>query len=563
MYIALEPRTSHVDLLHSYFHTQRHSQCFTVQYRYGTLEPLDPLPSNPDHPIFLNARDPQLHWRQYTRDVFPLFDGEQYISMGNYDDTWKEYKVALAKHKESESANEAAFMEQPQSKFSEWEKRMKEYCDRMPGLHQHQSERILLYIEEHNGVLLELEMCMNTLGCYIRYRLHAQFEDEDRALESHFPAASSRSSKKAPVCEEAAPPPLPLLIPRKRDKAMSDEPEIVVLECGSISGSDNVSLSVLRSAKGKGKSKTDAAPAPSSKKKSPVLSDDREGSEDEGGGGMSGIVTRLMKVKRGKRLVNVEMTGLQNTYNSMEWHQANDLFVFDSPLTSTGSNKIVTHAYPYDDKHPRFSRTWKHQVTLASLPPHSFCTRGKGCVRCSLAESDCVCLRYGDDMPTGVCMHCRADNVTCKGSPVEFDWEMLPDINTEFLELQLTLMLEIAEQVGGTGTMEHLLTRFMHHLCIMGTDKDVLQTRRAIFGSIDSSPATGKFQFHPNPMLREEGDNLTNNSETEVEVGKGEGSMDVLMDGAAGAVNEGPPLTSSTSASDPIAGSSSLGKTGQ
>jgi hypothetical protein len=129
----------------------------------------------------------------------------------------------------------------------------------------------------------------------------------------------------------------------------------------------------------------DAAPASSSKKKSPVLSDDSEseragsageGSEDEGEDA-SGIITRKVKVKRGKRLVNVEMTGPWNTYDSAEWHQANDLFVFDVPLTSTGGNKIVTHAYPYDEKHPRFSKTWKRQVTLASLPTRSFFTRGK------------------------------------------------------------------------------------------------------------------------------------------------------------------------------------------
>ncbi|KAJ7814477.1 hypothetical protein B0H13DRAFT_2381747 [Mycena leptocephala] len=536
-----------------------------VQYRYGILEPLDPLPSNPDHPIFLDAGDPQPRWRQYTRDVFPPFDGQRYLSMGNYDEAWKGYKAALSKHEESESAKEVAFMERQQSKFSEWEKRAKEYRNKIPSLHQYQSERILAYIEERKGVLRELETRMNTLGCYILYRLRAQFEEEDQALESRFPTASSRSSRKAPIREEAAPPPPPPSIPRKRGKAMSDEPEIAVLECGSISGSDDIPLSVLQGAKGKGKSKTDAAPAPSLKK-SPVLLDNGEsehagseragsageGSEDEGGDA-SRIVTRKVKVKRGKRLVNVEMTGPRNTYNSAEWHQANDLFVFDAPLTSTGGNKIVTHAYPYDEKHPRFSKTWKRQVTLASLPVHSFFTRGKGCMHCSLAESDCVRLRYGDDTPTGACMHCRADNVTCEASPVEFDWEVtdgaLPDINAEFLKLQLTLMLEIAEQVGGTGTTERLLARFMHHLRIMGTDEDVLQTRRAIFGSVNSSPVSGKFKFRQNPMLREEGDDRTDNSETEVEVGKGEGSGDVSMGTVTGVANEGPPLTSSASAS--------------
>jgi hypothetical protein len=150
----------------------------------------------------------------------------------------------------------------------------------------------------------------------------------------------------------------------------------------------------------------------------------------------------------------------------------------------------------------------------------------------------------------------------------------LPDINAEFLELQLMLMLEIAEQVGGTGTTERLLARFMHHLCVMGTDEDVLQTRRAIFGSVNSSLVSGKFQFRQNPMLREEGDDRTDDSETEVEVRKGDESGDVSMDGitgmfgapvspfsspslfsfadpssSSGGTNEGPPLMSSASAS--------------
>jgi hypothetical protein len=305
--------------------------------------------------------------------------------MGNYDAAWAEYKTALSKHEESESAKEAAFMERQRSKFSEWGKRAKEYRDKIPGLHQHQSERVLSYIKEREGILCEIQTRKNTLGCYILYRLRAQFEEEDRALESRFPAGSSRTSRKAPVREEAAPPPPPPSIPRKRGKAMSDEPEIAVLERGSISGSDDAPSFVLQNAKGKGKSKVDAAPASSSKKKTPVLSDDGESeragsagerSEDEGEDA-SGIVTRKVKVKRGKRLVNVEMTGPQNTYDSAEWHQANDLFVFDAPLTSTGGNKIVTHAYPFDEKHLRFSKTWKRQVTLASLPVRSFFTRGK------------------------------------------------------------------------------------------------------------------------------------------------------------------------------------------
>ncbi|KAJ7789165.1 hypothetical protein B0H13DRAFT_2394887 [Mycena leptocephala] len=98
-----------------------------------------------------------------------------------------------------------------------------------------------------------------------------------------------------------------------------------------------------------------------------------------------------------------------------------------------------------------------------------------------------------------MCSHCHTDNVTCEVSPVEFDWEVtdsaLPDINTEYLELQLSLMLGIAEEVRGTGITKHLLAHSLHHLCILGTDKDILKTQHAIFSSISSSPATGKFEF--------------------------------------------------------------------
>ncbi|KAJ7907411.1 hypothetical protein B0H13DRAFT_1879670 [Mycena leptocephala] len=92
----------------------------------------------------------------------------------------------------------------------------------------------------------------------------------------------------------------------------------------------------------------------------------------------------------------------------------------------------------------------------------------------------------------------------------------LPDINAEYLELQLSLMLDITEQAGALGR-QHLLTCFLHHLRILGTDKGILQMWRAIFGSINSSPATGKFQFHPNPMLRADSNDRTDDSETEVE----------------------------------------------
>jgi hypothetical protein len=51
------------------------------QYRYSIIEPLDALPTDPDDPVFFDARDPQPRWKRYTRDAFPPFDGEPHSSM--------------------------------------------------------------------------------------------------------------------------------------------------------------------------------------------------------------------------------------------------------------------------------------------------------------------------------------------------------------------------------------------------------------------------------------------------------------------------------------------------
>jgi hypothetical protein len=157
------------------------------QYHYRTLKLLDPLPSNPNHPIFFDARDPQPHWKWYTHNAFPPFNGERHISMGNYNNVWKEYKLALMKHEDSELEKEAAFMERQKSKFSEWEKRVK-----IPGPHHYQSQ----HIQEHEKVVCKLEMHLNTLSCFILYCLCTQFEDEDWALKGCFPPAASSKSEK-------------------------------------------------------------------------------------------------------------------------------------------------------------------------------------------------------------------------------------------------------------------------------------------------------------------------------------------------------------------------------
>jgi hypothetical protein len=88
------------------------------------------------------------------------------------------------------------------------------------------------------------------------------------------------------------------------------------------------------------------------------------------------------------------------------------------------------------------------------------------------------------------------------------------------------LILEIAEQVRGTGMTGCLLAHFLHHLHILGTDKDTPKMCRTIFRSVSSGCATGKFKFHLNPMLREEGDDHSDDSKIEVEGKKGRGEED-------------------------------------
>jgi hypothetical protein len=105
----------------------------------------------------------------------------------------------------------------------------------------------------------------------------------------------------------------------------------------------------------------------------------------------------------------------------------------------------------------------------------------------------------------------------------------LPDVNAEWMELQLTLMLEIADEVGGVGTTERLLARFMRHLRSMGTDQDVLEACCAIFGSENSSVAGGKSGHRAHSSFRGEEDSGSDDSGTEVEGGKGGGDGDVSM----------------------------------
>ncbi|KAJ7813374.1 hypothetical protein B0H13DRAFT_2382573 [Mycena leptocephala] len=278
-------------------------------------------------------------------------------------------------------------------------------------------------------------------------------------------------------------------VPRARGKAMSAEPDIAVLEQGSNSGSDDVPLSVQRKSKGRR----------------------RRSSRDPE------IITCTVKVKKGKRQVGRRVNGPKNEYDSQLWHDRNDLFVIDAPTTSTGGNKSsrtptptmkTTRGFPY----------WKRRIALS--------VAGAYWMRpLPLADNECVRPRYGDETPTAACTHCRADNTTCELSPVEFDWEMtdaaLPDVNAEWMELQLTLMLEIAEE-------------------------DVLEARRAIFGSENSSVAGGKSGHRARSSSRGGEDDETDDSGTEVEGGKGGEDGDVSMGQDK---DDEPPLTASASVS--------------
>jgi hypothetical protein len=97
------------------------------------------------------------------------------------------------------------------------------------------------------------------------------------------------------------------------------------------------------------------------------------------------------------------------------------------------------------------------------------------------------------------------------------------------MELQLTLMLDIADEVGGVGTTERLLARFMRHLRSLGTDQDVLEARRAIFGSENSSVAGGKSGHRACSSSRGGEGSETDDSGTEVKGGKGGGDGNVSM----------------------------------
>ncbi|KAJ7830868.1 hypothetical protein B0H13DRAFT_1915726 [Mycena leptocephala] len=470
--------------------------------------------------------------------------------MGRYDEAWKEYRQGFAKHEASENEKEAAFTAKQKAKFSEWEERACIYREKIPEIHHHQSQRILAYIDRREKVIGEVEHRLNTLGCYILFRIRTQFEHEDQALESAFPPLpSSQPPYKAPPRAPA----IPHLPSGSHDqgKVVVEAPAIAVLDVAPGSDSDDEPLSASRGAKSKGKGKVIVVPRSSSKKKaaerasSECAASDRAESdeEDESDGEEPGPITRSVKVKKGRKMVTIDLTGLHNRYNSSEWHVANDLFVYTSPTTGSG-NKIVTHGYPFNEKHPRFSRTWKRQVTLASLLVRAFFTRSRGCMRCYLGGNNCVRLRYGEEPLTTACAHCRTDNASCICCPVEFDWTVtdatLPEINAKYLKLQQALMLDIAEEIAPVRTTERLLGLVLRQLRLLGTEADVLDARNAAFGGALAACPGGRFEYKLSGAFTRGGDDEGSVTEVEEKAGNA-GNAAMPEAGELGVSNEEPP----------------------
>jgi hypothetical protein len=164
---------------------------------------------------------------------------------------------------------------------------------------------------------------LNTLGCYILFRIRAQFDDEDRALGSGFSAPSSQPPYRPPARSIDAL--LTASSSRNRGKVVVDAPAIAVLEAAPASDSDDEPLSASRDAKSKGKGRIIVVPKPSSKKKAAErTSSERAASDhaesDEGGesdGEEVDPITGSVKVKRGRKTVTIDLTGPRNRYTPL------------------------------------------------------------------------------------------------------------------------------------------------------------------------------------------------------------------------------------------------------
>jgi hypothetical protein len=241
--------------------------------------------------------------------------------MRKYDEAWTEYRRAFAEHEASENRKEAAFTAKQKAKFSEWEERVRIYCEKIPEIHHHQSQCILVYIDRREQVIGEVEHRLNTLGCYILFRIRAQFEHEDQALESTFPPLlSSQLPYRWPPRAPAMPP--AASTSQNRGKVVVEAPVIAVLDPAPVSDSDDKPLSASRDGKSKGKGKVIVMPRSLSKKKaaerasSEHTASDRAESDkgEESNGEEVDPITRSVKVKKGRKTVTIDLTGPRNRY---------------------------------------------------------------------------------------------------------------------------------------------------------------------------------------------------------------------------------------------------------
>ena len=104
---------------------------------------------------------------------------------------------------------------------------------------------------------------------------------------------------------------------QNRGKVVVEAPAIAVLNAAPVSDSDDEPLATSRSVKLKGKGKIIVVPKSLSKKKAAecAASDRAESDEeDESNGEEAGPIMRSVKVKKGRRMATIDLTGPHNRY---------------------------------------------------------------------------------------------------------------------------------------------------------------------------------------------------------------------------------------------------------
>ncbi|KAJ7834188.1 hypothetical protein B0H13DRAFT_2370019 [Mycena leptocephala] len=461
----------------------------TVRYRYGAIDPMEPLPSDPNHQIFF--------------DAFPPFDGQRHLVMNKYDEAWAEYRRKFAEHEASENGKEAAFTARQRPRIRNG--RSAAHLPREdPEVHKHQSQRILEYIGLRQKVLSDVEHRLNTLGA-ISYSGFARNSTTRSALGS--PRSHHRRAADSVVLAQ----------PRK---GCCGAPAIAVLEAAPASDSDDEPLSASRDAKSKGRKK--AAERASSERAASDHAESDEGEQSDGE--EEDPITRSVKVKRG------------GNGTILEWHAANDLFVYAWPTTASG-NKIVTHGYPFDEKHPRF-------LGDVEAPDNS---RQPSSARLLYAWQGMRAVLLGTEQLYSPALWGGASNRSVRplprgqrvlrSLPVEFDWRY--NGNAEYFELQQALMLDIAEEVAPAGTTSASLASYSVNFACLVRGRPNGGASRSLRGRLCRTP---RQPLRVQVERRVHAGGMTKGSATEVDE-KVEDEENAAMPPASesGVSNEGPP----------------------